>query len=476
MWTSIVKIVGGSILATAVVWALVLGWWQANDYQPGKLDLLLYLGAIPLALIGGFLLLKGFIEHLKAPPAPVEKPVSPAIADDDPLASSKAKVSAAERSFSAALIEAWVSTPVGKDAPALIEACREGKRPGLSDEFNDQNGFPVFLAELPDLDTDELAEALPATSPELAGLAEQTHTLRTLALVESIMNSGMEQIPRQLESLDKTAKLRVVWLTPAHWESNTKLALREWLKTTCLRGIDPDRLEISMPASTSDIETLGKLDEIILTINREQLSNDLFLLVGGHSNIDEAVIESWEAGRRLFTAENQQGDIPGEGAAALLLGSELVLKALDQEQSVRVSRLSQAQRDKPINSPGRIKGTLIEQLLHGLLTVSHIEAASVKTIISDADHHSNPLVELLEGLGETFDHLDPAKDQFGIAAVTGTLSPVGSLLAVACAREQCSSNESNVIVVSNRHDIERGTLLFSPIVPNDSTTTNSGNT
>lgn len=68
MRSTILKTLGGIVLTTAVVWALVLGWWQANNFQPSKADLLLYLFVLPFSLVGGFLLLRGFIENLKAPP------------------------------------------------------------------------------------------------------------------------------------------------------------------------------------------------------------------------------------------------------------------------------------------------------------------------------------------------------------------------------------------------------------------------
>jgi hypothetical protein len=85
MWPSLFKVLGGSLLTFALVWALVLGWWQSNDHQPGKLGIGLYLAALPLALVGGYLLLRGFIDHLKTPVA-IQNAEVPGAHDDDPLA------------------------------------------------------------------------------------------------------------------------------------------------------------------------------------------------------------------------------------------------------------------------------------------------------------------------------------------------------------------------------------------------------
>jgi hypothetical protein len=98
MWPSVFKVLGGSLLTFAIIWGLVLAWWQSNDYEPSRVDLALYLGALPFALVGGYFLLRGFIDHLKAPP-PAEKPATPSVVDDDPLAGARARTAAAERTF-----------------------------------------------------------------------------------------------------------------------------------------------------------------------------------------------------------------------------------------------------------------------------------------------------------------------------------------------------------------------------------------
>jgi hypothetical protein len=64
---AVVLRIGGCLLATAFVWGLVLGWWQAIDHQPTAADLAIHLGVLPLVLICGYFLLRGFIDYLLAP-------------------------------------------------------------------------------------------------------------------------------------------------------------------------------------------------------------------------------------------------------------------------------------------------------------------------------------------------------------------------------------------------------------------------
>jgi len=128
MWPNGLKLLGGCLLTFALVWGLVLGWWQSNDHAPSQLDLGLYLVVLPLALVGGFLLLRGFIDHLKKPPEALPRPES-GLRDEDPLALATAKTAAAERAFTLGLIDAFIVTAGGDTVDDTLAALADGKRP-----------------------------------------------------------------------------------------------------------------------------------------------------------------------------------------------------------------------------------------------------------------------------------------------------------------------------------------------------------
>jgi hypothetical protein len=84
-----------------------------------------------------------------------------------------------------------------------------------------------------------------------------------------------------------------------------------------------------------------------------------------------------------------------------------LIAELELDDSIAISRLSVASRDKPVDAGGRVTGKLIDQLITGLLDVTGIAPSSIKSVMLTTDHRANYLAEALEGLGQSFEHLDP---------------------------------------------------------------------
>lgn len=462
MRSTTLKALGGIVLTTAIVWALVLGWWQANNFQPSKSDLLLYLFFLPFALIGGFLLLRGFIEHLKAPPQK-EAPRNE-LKDEDPLASANAKTSAAERTFSICLIGSWLNTASGKSAAEILESIDAGARPEPSERQQDDDGFPVFLAEVKDLNIDQFSETLASENEKLIPLAENAQATRLLALLDSILPETEMQTRALLEKAPADARLRIHWLLPSNVENSLFPVMRNWLNDKYLSEIDSNRLEITMKPVTCEADALKQIDEVVLQINREKREDDLILVIATNSAVDEAGIQALANRKRLFSASNQNGQIPGESAVGLLFSSHKAAATHAIDDAVVISRISHACRDKSIATAGRINGTLIEHLLDGILSLHALEASGIQALVSDSDHRANHICEVQAGLGSRFEHLDPMKDCLATGTVTGSNLSTGSLLALVCAREKVLMTEGPVVCISNQHDTERAALLTMPFV------------
>lgn len=184
-------------------------------------------------------------------------------------------------------------------------------------------------------------------------------------------------------------------------------------------------------------------------------------------------MEAWAAGNKLFSAQHQDRKIPGEGAVALLFATRHLVERLELDEVAVISRVSHGARDKPVDAGGRIGGKLIEQLVAGLLDVTATESAQIKSAVFDADHRANHVTEAMEGLGQAFEHLDPAKDCLATGTVNGALSPVGSLIALACARGKVLADRVPVLCLSNQHEIDRAVLLVMPYVAANKPESNS---
>lgn len=472
MRSVVVKTLLGSFLVLAIIWALILGWWQSNDFSPSPGEMLLYLLGVPLALIVGYLLLQGFIEHLKKP-LEVAAPGAPAARDDDPLARAGAASDAAERNWSLSLLASHVSLASGKSAAEALAAVAEGRRPAPSSRLQDDEGFPAFVAEVADLDVDELTEQLQATQPALVQVDESPAFVRALGLLDSVIDAVRNDIDPLREANPESFHLSVLCLLPETWEPALMPMLRQYLGDRLANEVPGVAAEIMVLQAKNEVDALRQLDAAIVRCNRDPLDDEFLLVLGTVSAVDEDCIAQWAGQGRLFTAACQDGSIPGEGAVALLLTRQATVDRLQRDNALTVSRLVHGSRDKRLDAGGRIGGKLIAGLFGSLLETTATDPANLNAVLLDTDHRAAYMTEALEGLGEGIAHLDPLKDVLAIGLVAGSLSPVGGLLALAAASARSLAENAPVLCLSNHHPLERAMLLVRPAPAGDTETSTS---
>lgn len=465
MWSSALKLLGGILFTFAVVWALVLGWWQSNDYEPSRIDLALYLGALPFALVGGFLLLRGFIDHLKTPVS-IKKPTVREIFDDDPLAHSRAQSDAAERSFSLCLVDAFVEAAGGASVDEILSAIDSGKRPGPSLHLVDESGFPVFVAEVPDLDIDAAKDKLASINNAGQSGFNRDSDYRALALLDGVMAKVQENVMPLLAQGENGFRLKVIWLVPERWSVECFPDLRNWMQENFWPTLKKSDLEISLFPIARESDALLHLDQAVLDVNRDLSAQEVVLIVAASSFVDDFEIAARESSGKLFSPRNQSQKIPGEAAVALLLAHKEIVGQLGVEEVVNVGRVAFGVRDKSLEAGGRIGGKLIGELIHGLVETGGLEPADIKSVVSDTDHRAGYVTELLDGLGPNFQHLDPIGDCRTIGTANGAIGPVGELIALACARAHVLSLSAPVLCLSNQDEKNRAVLLAMPFVAN----------
>lgn len=460
MLLTLFKVIGGSLLAAGLIWALVLGWWQSNDHQPGRVELALYLGALPLALIGGFWLLRGFIEHLKAPPAE-RLAEQQAPLDTDPLARQASANDAAERRYSLEIIDAYAMAGGGRGIDDMLAALADGKRPSPDAALQDADGFPVFAAALEDLDSEALLEEF-AGEPVLEPLTQRGDVMRAVTLLDEILVKAGDALAALVDKRPPGLSLHVLWQIPADWDEAWLAPLHAWLLSRGWPAEWRDGLTCVQQRASSEADALRQLDRVIVEANVPGTTERLILIVGAVSMIDQIRVDAWERSGLLFSAKRQDRCIPGEGAVALLLATTACCDRLGLNERLRLSRVGLGERDKSVQAGGRISGQLIQELAAGLLGVSATPADKVAAAVVDTDHRALHFSELLEGLAPQFGHLEPIEDCLSLGTCNGSLPPVGALVALACAGEIARTRDASVICVSNQHGRERAVLLVAP--------------
>jgi hypothetical protein len=452
----------GVVLTVAIIWALVFGWWQSNDYQPNAEDLALYLLALPLALIGGYWLLRFFIEQLKTKPEAVASPV----ASDDPLVLAQAKTAAAERVFSLPVVKTFVVAAGGASADEVLAAVEAGKRPEPAPDLIDSAGFPVFAAKATGLDVAAIAKAFADSPPDLRKLLERDDALRALGLLDQVLRPACEMITQLAESAGPSSSklnLQLLCLLPAAWKDGYFTGLRFWLQSCDWPPSEVAELHIQIIPVASDVDAMRQVDATILKANREADGSRLLILVASAmSAVTQDSVTEQEMTTGLFSSQEQERPIPGEGAVAILFAPAAACVSLKLTECVTVSRVGHAIREKSLYAGGRIRGVLIGELLADLLKVSGVAAEDIKAAVVDTDHRAAHAVEMQGSLDTAFPHLDPRKDCPATSTVNGCLTPLGGLLALACACHRAQADQAPVLCLSNQHDRERAVLLVRP--------------
>jgi hypothetical protein len=444
-----------TMLALALLWALVLGWWQANDHEPGTGELLLHLVLLPAALIGGFWLLRGFIDHLRRPPVEAGASADRVEAADSATTSTTAQ---AERRLSLVLLDGQLSCAAGSTAAALVDAVRSARRPGLDDTLVDADGFPVHAARVADLDVEAVRDALAALDDGSGHDAPGDDTLRALALVAQTLPRAWPIVLDAIEQVGKEVAVRLIWLQPPTWSDSMRPLLLRWLDASLCQGLPAGCLHIATRAVANDAEALGVIDEAILALNRSP-GDTLCVVLGAVSHVDETTVQAWQSAGRLLRADTPDGRIPGEAAAVLVLAGEAMARRCGDGPAVAIGRVGFARRDTSADAGRRAAGTTLGELIDRTLGAAAIAPDAVAVVTADADHRASRQGELMSPLGERFEALDPLQDCPAIGTVCGALEPIGALLALLCAADACRSAGRPALCLSTQHPWRRAAVM-----------------
>jgi len=455
MLPRIARILLIGLLSAFVIWALVLGWWQTNDHQPTASDMALYLGALPVSLLAGFWLLRTFIDQLRnRPEGGTDSPPT-----TSPAASSPAhdRTAEAERTWVASLIGGSLVSAAGADAAELIATTIGGCAPIPDKELRGPDGFPVFAARVSELDMEGVREELREHGDGTVGESGTPEMLRALAIIGKALPAALEMLHETLARLREKTQVRVIWLTPS-WPTAFSAELTGWLQRTHLDGFDISSSNIELRPMRDDGQVFETIDEIIVTLNRAA-SAEIFLLIGAVSHVGDTTLENWRVQNRLFSAQEQGGQIPGEAAVALILAHPGTTPTTKAPVAVHLTRIASGKREKSADARGRVSGKLLDDLIDSLVASTKLDPGKIAAVIADTDHRDSRVNELLTPITERFPNLEPLQDTLALGTATGTVSPIGGLLALLCAAEAARNSSGVGLCVTNQHAFARASML-----------------
>src|SRR5690606_7840812 len=174
------------------VWLCVILYWRASDATPGGTQMLLLLGVLPVALLGGiWLVRRARSPRAEEAPAEEKKPVAAATGDEDTF----------EATPPLHCLASALRLPCGDEAGQVIAMLPTPQRPGLHPKFRDRDGLPVFTAHVDGLDTEGFADTMAASEQARRQLEQDEERVRALALLEPVATELFDGAARLLPPL-----------------------------------------------------------------------------------------------------------------------------------------------------------------------------------------------------------------------------------------------------------------------------------
>lgn len=496
------KILALLLVITALVWLTTMWRWQSAQVDPSATDLTLHLGVLPLVLTAGLVMTLWAVKRLRsyavAPPA---APSAAAAAATQPAAA--ANTAANERSAHVKVLASAVQVRAGNQWSAAQASIASGEcKPDLDAQLKDDDGIAIFTAPMPELSTDDLADALAETvdtltkaKPEAwAGYEAATEVLRALTLLEAAAGSMGEALETQwpalaapppaqrnkpqATALPPSVAIRVA--IPARWSVQSQQAAGAWLEQlfdpfieaglqaagqsrAMAQSVRPAvQLHVHPVASAEAFWQL--MDQQLLQWQRDKTPGLLWALAAD-SLLSESDTTAMSASKELFSGNNQRGRVPGEAAASVLLASpawpELPAAEPAQAQLFRASLL---RRDKSADASGRVGPQTLLQTATDALKASGWEPAHVAHMTTDADHRASRTSEVFEMLQELLPHLDASEQALRLGVGCGDLGVARLLTCVALAASQVQASQKPALVLGAFPAFERFAVVMTPSV------------
>ena len=446
---------GATVLAVAVFaacWAGAMIYWRTAGGTPSALAAGQLLLGLPAAILLALWIGKSALSAR-----------SSATAVAQPAAAATEEIVKVLPAIAASAIRMRGGESVAELAETLrsnASACE------LDAELTDDAGYPVLSGRAGCADPDAARAAMAPWLEQqaAAGLEFSDEQWRALALAAAVAGDLAQQallhplLPDYLAAAPAGRAAvalpirQLLPVLPAGWQPAQRQAAADWL----LHLVEQQ----GWPAQRLALSPVFAQDAGFALLDTLWHAPGLTLLLATESTIgDDSVRDLGERGL-LFSARTGRGQVPGEGAAGLLLadGAQAAMLA-----APKLAALHGACGDRrPASADARFDSALLASLGSQALADSKTEAAAVATLCADADFRPHRVAELMGAAGVVLPELDPATAMLGIGACCGSTGAAGTLAALALAAHEALANGAPVLCMSNSDTHYRCALVVRP--------------
>jgi hypothetical protein len=429
-------------------WGGTIVWWRTSARVPATPEWMLLLFGLPMTL-----LLAGFIGHKWTTQRSAVQAVTPPQQAAATPATTAASPAHAQH---LAILATALRAPQGASAEELADAIADNKaRPDLDRELVDDDGFPVMCARCEDAHDEALREdvtdwlaAHGGIEPNFSDEQWRALTLASSVVAELAGRAAIEWSVRD----GAVPRLQVLPLLPADWAEGQRDAAAAWLRHTATQA--GWRGEIGAAACHTDPVT---------GIAAAGAAPGVTLVVAAASHVGEATVARWASEQMLFTSAQPQGMMPGEGAAGLLLGAEVLAGASDGQAVALLAPLADVQVAEPADARRRGTDRVLAGLVERTLADAGGNAGDVAMIVADTGHRSRPVYELMEYAATTMRQLDGSEDIVRVGASSGACGVVPFVTALALGAHYADARQAPVLCLANEVPGRRIGALVRPI-------------
>ncbi len=447
----------GAIVFTTLIacWAIVLWYWRITERNPGTGDLVLALLVFPLGVLAGFWAgHKAITAHAAAVPASTAKP-----------ATSPPTTNAGPDTPVLAIVATALRSPYGASAEELAGAIADNEaRADLDQELVDDNGFPVMAARSGDaVDEalqDEIAEWLASQGVRIRFSEEQW---RALTLATGVASELAKRAAGELTPIEgQPPLLQLRLMLPDDWPADVRRAATMWLKhTVCQYGWPEAR--IAMPDDLEHSPALTPTAVLAGLMPAPSADTPLLaLVIACASLIGQESVDRLAASSLLFTPSSQaRGQIPGEGAAGLLLTDLRQAQAYSAD-FVLLGPIGEQRRDSAADGARRTHSTRLLDMATQACKTGAIALSQVAMVVADTAHRANRVLELM-GLGApAIPQVDTGDDIVRIGLGSGSCGAVPFMTVLALARHYALERGAPILCIGNEDPVLRSAALVRP--------------
>ena len=466
------------------VWMLVTIYWRSISRMPTAIEIVVYLLIAPIALIAVVFLLR----RVAVAVAGFATAAASSSAQPDAASSGNASPAGAvpqrEQAWTLAIVAASVRTPIGATAADVLDALHADDIVfALDATLADAAGFPVRTGRVVGLDTADTTRALrqwldskPADVPNPLAIAEEwtEDYYRALAMAGEVVVELIDVLRSHpgfvaYRSADASQRatialpsLQLLPIFPQRWSDSAKKTAAAWLMhrvTEC--GWPDDRLLPFPVAGGSSPAPLASIDRLSSQSHRQSIPC-LCLVLACESHLSEACIAEWDAAGRLRHGKNKAAQIPGEGAAGLLITDTAQATWLDVDSVSSLHRIAAAPRDKSADAAGRVDGEFFSGLIQAAIENGAATADQITLLVADTDQRASRVEELLNAAYLILPTLDLDNQCVRVATGCGTAEAAALLTGLALAHHAAATDQATVLCVSNQDPLERSAVLVRP--------------